>query len=187
MPRVTLTSTLREQTGLTPEELSAGLQPTPESLEPLESLLPPEGIVASRVGDVLARVRGPTRQRLDVAGVHGCAGAAIVAAFVRQGRRVVFVAQDIDLARRSADDVGFLTRGSFDENAEETGEGDVIVFAANESSPYAEVSPDRRAAMSRMATLFHLAQNRPWRVLIIPATALVRKVVPKAELTRRAD
>ncbi len=187
MPRATLTSTLREQTGLTPEELSAGLQPAAESLEPLESLLPPEGIVASRVGDVLARVRGPTQQRLDVAGVHGCAGAAIVAAFVRQGRRVVLVAQDIDLARRSADDVGFLTRGSFDENAEETGEGDVIVFAANESSPYAEVSPDRRAAMSRMATLFHLAQNRPWRVLIIPATALVRKVVPKAELKRRAD
>jgi len=61
------------------------------------------------------------------------------------------------------------------------------VFAASESSPYADVSPDRRAAMSRMATLFHLAHGLPWRVLIVPAPALVRKVVPRSELAKRAD
>ena len=52
------------------------------------------------------------------------------------------------------------------------------MFAASESSPYADVSADRRAAMSRMATLFHMAHDRPWSVLAVPAAALARKVVP---------
>src|SRR5260370_23928593 len=39
--------------------------------------------------------------------------------------------------------------------------------------------------MSRMATLFHLAHDRPWSVLVVPATALARKVVPRSELRRR--
>src|SRR5262245_14022822 len=47
-----------------------------------------------------------------------------------------------------------------------------------ESSPYADVNPDRRGAMARMATLAHLATQRPWRVLVAPAVALVRKLVP---------
>jgi transcription-repair coupling factor (superfamily II helicase) len=40
------------------------------------------------------------------------------------------------------------------------------------------VNPDRRAAMVRLATLAHLASKRPWRVLVAPASALVRKLVP---------
>jgi transcription-repair coupling factor (superfamily II helicase) len=41
--------------------------------------------------------------------------------------------------------------------------------------------------MSRMATLFHLAHDRPWRALVVPAAGLARKVVPRRELGRRAD
>ena len=78
-------------------------------------------------------------------------------------------------------------RGALDDDAEDTGEGEVLLFAANESSPYADVSPDRAAAMSRMATLFHLAHERAWSVVAVPATALLRKVVPRKELERRAD
>ena len=78
-------------------------------------------------------------------------------------------------------------RGALDDDAEDTGEGEVLVFAASEASPYADVNPDRRAAMSRMATLFHLAHERPWSVLVVPASALARKVVPRKELARRAD
>ena len=122
---------------------------------------------------------------MDVAGVRGSAGAALAAAVARAGSRVVFVAADLDAARRAAEDVGFFLRGSSDEDAEDTAEGEVLVFAASESSPYADVSPDRRAAMSRAATLYHLAHDRPWRVLLVPASALARKVVPRAELARR--
>src|SRR5579859_1800161 len=181
-----LTSTLEEQTGRTAEELAPPAAPI--ELEPLPSLLPPEGVVASRLRDVVGRVRAAAPGavvRIDVAGVRGSAGAALVAAVARAGARVVFVTADLEAARRAAEDVGFFVRGAADENAEDTGEGDVLVFAASESSPYADVSPDRPAAMSRVATLYHLAHDRPWRVLLVPANALVRKVVPRAELAKR--
>ena len=182
-----LTSTLQEQTGLSVEELNRA--PAPEELEPLPSLLPAEGLVASRLRDVAARAKllAPPAARLDVAGIRGSAGAAVAAAIARAGRRVVLVTADLEAARRMADDVGFLVRGAMDDDAEETGQGDVLLFAASESSPYADVSPDRRAAMSRMATLAHLAHDRPWSVLVVPASALARKVAPRAELARRAD
>ncbi len=181
-----LHSTLEEHSGLTAEEL-ARQRAVQVELEPLPSLLPPEGVVAARVRDVAARSLRLHAGKVDVAGVRGCAGAAVAAAIAREGRRVVYVAEDLDAARRAAEDVGFFVRGSVNEDAEDTGEGDVLVFAANEASPYADVSPDRRASMSRMATLFHLAHDRPWRALIVPAAALARKVVPRKELARRAN
>jgi transcription-repair coupling factor (superfamily II helicase) len=180
-----LTSTLHEQTGLTAEGL---VRPTPaEELEPLPPLLPPEGIVAVRVRDVAARVKALAVGRVDVAGVRGCGGAAVAAAIARAGRRVVLVMADLDGARRAAEDVGFLVRGALDDDAEDTAEGEVLLFAASEVSPYADVNPDRRAAMSRMATLHHLAHGQPWSVLVVPAAALARKVVPRKDLARRAD
>jgi transcription-repair coupling factor (superfamily II helicase) len=180
-----LTSTLHEQTGLTADALARAA--SAEELEPLPPLLPPEGIVAVRVRDVAARVRSLHEGRVDVSGVRGCGGAAVAAAIARAGRRVVLVTADLDTARRSAEDVGFLVRGALDDDAEDTGEGDVLLFAASEVSPYADVNPDRRAAMSRMATLHHLAHEQPWSVLVVPAAALARKVVPRKELARRAD
>ena len=180
-----LSSTLAERTGLGPEDI--GPRASAEELEPLPPLLPPEGIAAVRIRDVASRAKGLAAERLDVAGVHGSAGAAVAAAIARAGRRVVFVTSDLDSARRAAQDAGFLARGALDDEAEDTGEGDVLVFAASESSPYADVSPDRSAAMSRMATLFHLAHGLPWNLLFAPAAALARKVVPRHELGRRAD
>ncbi|HEY6461765.1 MAG TPA: transcription-repair coupling factor, partial [Polyangiaceae bacterium] len=180
-----LSSTLHERTGLTADEL---VRPSaPEEAEPLPTLLPPEGIVAARLRDVAARAKALDAGRIDVAGVRGSAGAAVAAAIARAGRRVVMVTADLDTARRTAEDAGFLVRGAIDDDAEDTGVGDVLVFAASEVSPYADVNPDRRAAMSRMATLHHLAHQQSWSVLIVPATALARKVVPRKELARRAD
>jgi transcription-repair coupling factor (superfamily II helicase) len=155
----------------------------------LEPILPPEGIVAVRLRDVAARVATATVGRVDVAGAHGCATSAVAAEIARVGARpLVVVTADVDEARRIAGDVGFLLRAREDEEtAEDTGQGDVLVFAASESSPYADVSPDRRAAMSRMATLFHLASGLPWRVLVVSAASLVRKVVPKAVVVRHTS
>jgi len=179
-----LTSSIAEHTGLSTEEL---VRPSAtEELEPLPPLLPPEGVVASRVRDVAARARTLEAGRLDVAGVRGSAAAAVAAAIARAGRPVVLVTSELDSARRAAEDIGFLVRGASDD-AEDTAEGEVLLYAAAESSPYADVSPDRRAAMSRMGTLFHLAHGRPWSVLVVPANALARKVVPRKELERRAD
>ena len=198
-----LTSTLHEQTGLTADALARPAPALPaEELEPLPSLLPPEGVIAFRVRDIVARVKSlsspsstsssassSASRRVDVSGVRGCAGASVAAAIARTGRRVVLVTADLDTARRSAEDIGFFLRGALvdTDEAEDTGEGDVLLFAASEVSPYADVNPDRRAAMSRMATLHHLAHAQPWSVLVVPAAALARKVVPRKELARRAD
>jgi transcription-repair coupling factor (superfamily II helicase) len=158
---------------------------TSDDLDPLPMVLPPEGVVAHRIREVVACARALDGGRLDVAGARGCAAAAVAAATSRAGRRVVLVVEDLESARRTAQDVGFFL-GSGREDAEDTGEGDVLVLAASESSPYADISPDRRAAMSRLATLSHLAQGRPWRVLVVPASALARKVVPRADLAKRS-
>jgi transcription-repair coupling factor (superfamily II helicase) len=180
-----LTSTLEERTGVTADELLSAVESPQDPPEILGSILPPEGVTASRVKDVVARIMAlKAAERFDLAGVRGSAGAAVVAAIARAGKRVVWVTEDLEGARHAAEDVAFLVRGAIEDDGEDAGEGDVLVFAANESSPYADVSPDRRAAMSRMATLFHLAQERPWKVLVIPAAALARKVVPRAELRK---
>jgi transcription-repair coupling factor (superfamily II helicase) len=149
-------------------------------LEPLEPILPPEGVVAVKLADIAARANANGAGRVDVAGVRGSGAAAVVAAIARAGNRhVVVVTSELEAARKLTEDVGFYLRGAIDEEStEETGVGEVLLFTANESSPYAEVNPDRRAGMSRMATLFHLAKL-PWSVLVLPATALARKTVPR--------
>ena len=182
--------TRAEPPGLSAADLSVA--ESSEALDLLPSVLPPEGVVAARLRDVALRVKDRAGARLDVAGVQGSAGPALAAAIWRATRRpIVLVTRELEDARRLAQDAAFLLQTS-DENegaadaAEETGQGQVLVFAANESSPYADVNPDRRAAMSRMATLFHLARGLPWRVLVVPAAALARKVVPRAVLLEHA-
>ncbi len=147
----------------------------------LPAILPPEGVTAAKVDEVVRAIGA--RARVDVSGVRGCAAAAIVSAIAASSNKsVVMLVNDLSAARRAADEVGFFLRAAVDE-AEETGEGDVLVFAANDTSPYADVNTDRRAAMGRMATLAHLAARRPWRVLVIPIFGLSRKVVPRAIIT----
>ena len=149
------------------------------------SVLPPEGVVVSRLADIAARAAQSSR--LDVAGVRGCADAVTIAALVRAGGPpVIVVAEDVDAARALAKDVTFLlgpggaAARDANEDLDDLSDGDsVLVLTTSESSPYADVNPDRRAALSRMATLGHLAMGRPFRVLVVPATGLARKLVPR--------
>ncbi len=144
----------------------------------LPSVLPPEGVVVARLSEIAARAENCPR--LDVAGVRGCADAVVIAELVRAGRAtVVAVTSDGDAARALAKDVQFLL-GPGDDGDDEMSDGDrVLVLATSESSPYADVNPDRRSALSRMATLGHLARQRPFRVLVVPAAGLTRKLVPR--------
>jgi transcription-repair coupling factor (superfamily II helicase) len=152
----------------------------PEDL--IEPVLPPEGIVARRIGEAAERALEASEGHLDVSGAAGSAGVVLAAQIARR-RRVVFVTSDLDAARRAASEIGFFLRGHVEEEiAEDTGAGDVLLLATSESSPYADVSPDRPAAMARMATLHHLAV-RPWSVLVLPAPALVRRLVAPSVVT----
>ncbi len=183
MPPPTLTSSLADLSGVGSDELGESVRAEmADATDPLAELLPPEGITALPVAAAARAVAGTKNGNAHVAGVLGSAQAALVAEVART-RKVVLVSGDLDDARRLADDVAFYLRPQTEESEEaedEEAHGQVLLFSGAESSPYADVNPDRRAAMSRMATLHHLGSGRPWRVLVVPASALVRKVVPRA-------
>jgi len=85
-------------------------------------------------------------------------------------RRLVLVTATLDEAYRHESNLRFLLG---DPN------GDVLLFAAADTSPLLDVVPDRRSEMQRMATLARLAEDSPWRVLIVPASGLLRRVPPR--------
>jgi transcription-repair coupling factor (superfamily II helicase) len=91
------------------------------------------------------------------------------AAAVSPERRFVLVTPDLEEAYRYESNLRFLLADD---------DGDVLLFTAADTSPLLDVVPDRRAEMQRMAVLAQLAEERPWRVLIVPATALLRRVPP---------
>ena len=139
------------------------------ALDPLAPVLPPAGVRACRLAEIASAVAASAGGRVDVAGLRGSASAAASGAVANAGRRLVVVAHDAEGARRLAEDLAFFTKE------------DVLVLADEETSPYAQVNPDRRAAMARMATLSRLACSpKPPRVLVTTATGLARKVVPRS-------
>ena len=155
---------------------NAELEPKTAELDPLPSVLPPEGIVVERLAAIALR----TEQRVDVAGVRGAADAALIAELARRGP-VVVVSEDSDSATRLAGDIAFLLGKKGAEDDDDEGAA-VLVLSMPDASPYADLNPDRRGAMVRMATLAHLATKRPWDVLVVPPAALVRKLVPPAAI-----
>lgn len=142
-----------------------------DAQDPLPNLLPPEGIVAARVRDVLAHVE---KHALTVVG--GATGGAVplLAAELASSLPLVVVCADSDSAKRFADDVAFFLGDA----------QSVLQLPAPESSPYADLSPDRRAAMTRLGTLARLVAPHaaPFKVLCVPASALVRKFVPRTAI-----
>src|ERR1700761_6442954 len=56
-----------------------------------------------------------------------------------------------------------------------------------ETAPWDDVSPDRRAILSRMATLFRLSQGQTADVLVASAPALARRVIPLASFSDLVD
>jgi transcription-repair coupling factor (superfamily II helicase) len=114
---------------------------------------------------------------------EGSAGALVARALAELGDRpVIYVTPDLETARGAADDLAFFARvlGGLAQPR-------VLLFSPSETNPYADVHPDRRSAMLRVATLFHLAKGLPFRFLVVPASGLVRKVVPRAAVLEGSD
>ncbi|MCZ6805779.1 MAG: transcription-repair coupling factor, partial [Deltaproteobacteria bacterium] len=84
--------------------------------------------------------------------------------------RFVIVTANLEEAYRQEANLRFLLEGN---------DGEVLVFTGADTSPLLDVVPDRRSEMHRMAVLDRLAAGGPWRALIIPAPALLRRVPPK--------
>ena len=162
-----------------------------DELEPLPSFEVPADRPVVTVRDLAGKMMGEGAWASHVTGVAGCASALIVRALVQRApRHVVVVTANADAARALAADVSFLLGERDAADAETIGEGawgKVLLFLPNEASPYADINPDHRGAEMRLATLFHLAVDLPWTVLVCPIGALSRKVVPKDEVLDHSE
>ena len=138
---------------------------------------------------LLRRLADASARRCDLVRTGGGSLGLLLASLAQRPGMppILAVTTDGEEARRLASDVAFFFGSPEDRDAAEEGRGEVLLLPAPEQSPYVDVAPDRRTAMARLATLFHLSQGLPWRVLIAPAAALARKLVPRAALGPRCD
>ncbi len=114
--------------------------------------------------------------------------AASLAARCAPGELLVVVVADEAAAQRMASDIEFFLPRA-EQNDDPAAPPRVLQIPALDSSPYAELSPDRQALMRRMAALFRLAQGQSLLgpVVVASASALLRRVIPRAELDLLTD
>jgi transcription-repair coupling factor (superfamily II helicase) len=117
----------------------------------------------------------------EVHGAVGSLGPALAAHMARRwpgdGPILYVVPEEDDVEARIADLSFFLGPAH---NADDAlAAPSVIEFPAPDTSPYAEVQPDRRTVMRRQALLYRLAAGVAPPVLICAASALFRRVIPK--------
>jgi transcription-repair coupling factor (superfamily II helicase) len=116
---------------------------------------------------------------LAVVGVEGSGGALVARALLAAGAsHVLYVAPNPELGLRAAEDLAALSRLELPGFPPTSDEPPPLVLAQSETSPYADVHPDRRLTMQRASALFTIAKGFPWRVALTTAAGLVRKVVP---------
>jgi len=130
----------------------------------------------ARMPEAVARMAEPGR--VDFSGLPAGAAAMMLAraAAKRDGGTIV-ITSDVAAARRTAADLAFFLGGAPD---------DVLLYPSSDITPYLDVAPDRRGAMDRLAVLFHLAQGLPWKFLVVPANAAIRRVAPRAAVSARS-
>ncbi len=116
---------------------------------------------------------------LAVVGVEGSGAALIARALLAAGAsHVLYVAPTPELGLRAAEDLAAMSRLELPGLRPTPDEPGPLVLAQSETSPYADVHPDRRLAMQRAAALFTIAKGFPWRIALTTAGGLVRKVAP---------
>jgi transcription-repair coupling factor (superfamily II helicase) len=115
---------------------------------------------------------------VELYGASGALGAAFAAKLT--GRQtLLYVVADEETAEARAHDLQFFlppAPGGDDPLAPPP----VLELPAPDSSPYADMQPDRRTTLRRMAALFRLSQGFAPRVVVASASALFRRVVPRA-------
>lgn len=187
-PDAPLHATFAEIAGLDSLELPRSPNPAiPDEVLPSYELPSDRPITTARSLATLALASsGPHH----VVSAVGSAPALILRALAKSTKRkIIAITSDIESARALFADASFLLAGkdADEPDAGQTTLGDVLLFPPNEASPYADVAPDRRGAEARIAALFHLAVDLPWRVLVCPIQALARKIVPRDEVLEHAE
>lgn len=128
-------------------------------------------VANASMGDLVSRFRA--ERRTDVSSLpHGALAWALSRfAEADPAARIVVVTESLDEAYRHEANLRFLL---------DVPDEDVMVFPGSDTSPLLDVVPDRRAEMHRMAVLGRLAGGAAWRVLIVPAAALLRRLPPRS-------
>jgi transcription-repair coupling factor (superfamily II helicase) len=128
-------------------------------------------------------------ERVRVHGAGGAFAAVVLAHLAERGderrRPIVALVADDDRAEQLERDLAFFMPTTDD--GEPLAASRILRLPADDTSPYAEVSPDRRIVLQRMATLFRLSQGSRGEVLIASADALRRRVVPRAAFASLVD
>jgi transcription-repair coupling factor (superfamily II helicase) len=114
-------------------------------------------------------------RRLLMPHVAGSLRAQIAAELIQKGKRPILIADDQDDAEALYRDLAFML-GTTDVEAAEQG---LLFLGADEKSPYEEYSPDGRAVMERIGTLYRLAREaKAVKAVVVTPLALARKHVP---------
>jgi transcription-repair coupling factor (superfamily II helicase) len=117
---------------------------------------------------------------IEVVGATGALGAALAARLAsgKTPRPVLFLVPDEDEAEARLADLGFFLpeRNAGDDP---TASAAAEQLPAEGGSPYAEMQPDRRVLMARMALLFQLARRRGPAVVVASGSAFFRRVIPR--------
>src|SRR4051812_20916184 len=153
---------------------------------------------------------------VELYGAEGALGAAIAAGLAAGGAAkgpLLYIVADDETAETRVHDLGFfLPQGPAADarrgragsarpgspregrnQSEGSDENDpllppaVLQLPAPESSPYAELQPDHRTTLARMAALFRLAGGFAPTVLVASAAALFRRVIPRASFEELSD
>lgn len=129
------------------------------------------GVARSQIAD-----RWQTNAPVNLAGVHGGATAYLLSELQRvDGRPMVVVEPDARHAALTAENLSFFSGDTL-----HTETSTVLQFPAYEMGIYDEAVPDRGAALKRASLLFRLsAQPASFRFIVIPAEALLRRVIPR--------
>jgi transcription-repair coupling factor (superfamily II helicase) len=140
----------------------------------------PEDRPLCRLDDFVLRVTQPTsgvHYATEVAGSVGLLLAARLAKVL--DAPILYVVADSELARTALADARFHLQ-SLDQAVVQ---GDTVrTLIPAEEGPYSELYPDRKTLMAQTASLARLAQSDAPRILIAPASALARRVLPKEML-----
>lgn len=169
-----------------PDEVSEVAPLTAGRPDELDDATP--GLPLGRTVGELRRILGADgagggARRVRLHGVDGSLLAMVAAELLRTeqklARPLVVLARDAAAAEELAQSLSFFlpaARGDDDP----TRPPRVMLLPEIETSPWADVSPDRRAVLRRMATLFRLSQNLAGDVLVASPGAFARRVIPRA-------
>jgi transcription-repair coupling factor (superfamily II helicase) len=144
-------------------------------------VLPLTEQLAGASTDAHAVTRAIAREnRVDLATLpRGALALLLAQAAQEHERRFLVLTPDAQTAQKLEADLRFFASDGVE------GLGNVLHYPGADTTPFVDVAPDQRAAMDRLSVLFHLSQQLPWRALIVPVAAALRRVPPRAAIERR--